>query len=490
MGGLKVPFFLFIPFSLNFYMKNKPLRLATVSISHYSPRGCGIGSGQRITGEPVQVEVPFTAVGDELEVAVFKNRKRLSQGVIQNTIRSSPQRITPKCHHFGACGGCCWQHLSYEDQLRLKEEKIHALFSPYTTQKTEIFPIIPCTSPWNYRNKMELSFSNDKKGNYYLGLILQGSRGHVFQMEECHLMQPWMMEAVKVVTDWWKSHAIPAYYCAKDEGSLRTLTLREGVRTGDKMIILTVSGNPLYALKEKEVHSFVENLKETFALEASKGQLSIFLRIHQIAKGRPTQFYEILLQGADHLREVLYFSDDQSLLFQVSPSAFFQPNTLQAEKLYKRAIELTHLSKEDTVYDLYCGAATLGIFMSSFVKKVVGIELVPEAVLDARENVKKNALSNIEIFQGDVGMLLPEVLSLYPPQAIMVDPPRSGLDQKAIQHLLEVKAPKLTYISCNPLTQAANLEVLIKEGYCLTSIQPVDQFPQTIHVENIVTLTR
>lgn len=471
-------------------MTNKPLRLATVSVSHYSNRGHGIASGKRATGEPVQVEVPFTAVGDELEVAVCKKRKGISVGVVQNRIHSSPERVTPRCHHFGSCGGCCWQHLSYENQLQLKEKKIHSLFSSYITEKTHIFPIIPCTSPWNYRNKMELSFSNDKKGNYYLGLILQGSRGHVFQMEECHLMQSWMIEAVKVVTDWWKCHALTAYYCAKDEGSLRTLTLREGVRTGDKMIVLTVSGNPLYALKEKELHSFVDKLKEAFPLEVSKNQLSIFLRIHQIAKGRPTQFYEILLAGTPYLREILYFSDKQSLLFQVSPAAFFQPNTLQAEKLYKRAIELTDLSKEDTVYDLYCGAATLGIFMSSFVKKVVGIELVPEAVLDARENVKQNALSNIEIFQGDVGTLLPQVLSNHPPQAIMVDPPRSGLDQKAIQHLLEVKAPKLTYISCNPSTQAANLEMLIKEGYCLTSIQPVDQFPQTIHVENIVTLTR
>lgn len=219
------------------------------------------------------------------------------------------------------------------------------------------------------------------------------------------------------------------------------------------------------------------------------------MRIQQIAKGRPTNFYEMLLYGPDHIRETLYLPVEgqppQPLHFRISPSAFFQPNTAQAERLYERALKLADLTSDSLVYDLYCGTGTLGICAAKHVKQVVGIELSPESVLDARENLKENGLSNVVIRAGDVGQVLANLAqeTKQHPDVVMVDPPRAGLDPKAIEHVLALQAPKLIYISCNPATQAANLDPLLKGGYRLQAVQPVDQFPQTVHVENIVVLT-
>jgi 23S rRNA (uracil1939-C5)-methyltransferase len=355
--------------------------------------------------------------------------------------------------------------------------------------------MIPCLPPWQYRNKMELSFSRDKAGRRYLGLILYGTRGHVFQMQECHLIHEWAIDAVNAVSKWWEESGLDAYFPAGDKGSLRTLTLREGMRTGDRLVMLTVSGNPEYALNQRQIHDFVLALRQAVEPPLHEQKLSIFIRIQQIAKGRKTQFYEMHLYGPDHIREVLHIEtahqEHHELQFRISPSAFFQPNTRQAEQLYSRAIQLSGAPSGGIVYDLYCGTGTLGICMAKTAKKVVGIELSPESALDARENAKHNQLSNITIHTGDVGHLLPPLLEDkdLQPDIVMVDPPRAGLDPRALQRILAMRSPLLTYVSCNPATQSANLEVLIKGGYRLKVIQPVDQFPQTIHVENIAVLS-
>lgn len=478
-------------------MEAKKLRLIDLSISSFAQNGKGVGIWQRSPDSLVKVEVPFSSPGDEVRVQLMKRKKGSCQGFPVEWLKLASDRAVPRCKHFGACGGCQWQHRPYEAQLKDKEERIRQLFQPYLDAHVEWHPIIPCSPPWSYRNKMELSFSSDRKGNRYLGLILYGTRGHVFQMEECHLIDPWIATSARVIHQWWMNEGLEAYHPSRDTGSLRTLTLREGKRTGDRLVMLTVSGNPQYALSQKQMRSFVATLRENIEPADPKQKLSIFLRIQQIEKGKITQFYEILLHGPDYFEEILEMKDAKGekafLQFKISPTAFFQPNTGQAEKLYSRAIELTGLSRDSVVYDLYCGIGTLGISLANRVKEVVGIELAPQSVLDARENIKLNHLDNLTIHQGDVAQILPQLLQkrgLSPHDIAMVDPPRAGLDPKALQALLELKAPKLTYISCNPITQAANLEVLLKQGYRLKAIQPVDQFPQTTHVENIAILQR
>jgi 23S rRNA (uracil1939-C5)-methyltransferase len=210
----------------------------------------------------------------------------------------------------------------------------------------------------------------------------------------------------------------------------------------------------------------------------------------------PTNFYEMHLHGPDHIRETLQVactSDEPpvNLTFKISPTAFFQPNTRQAEKLYSLAIQLTGLPERGVVYDLYCGTGTLGICAAHKAKHVIGIELSPEASLDARANATANAVGNVEILCGSVPDILDQLRregGKHSPDLVMVDPPRAGLDPKAIRQLLDLRAPKILYISCNPVTQAENVIALVEAGYSIKVIQPVDQFPQTTHVENIVVL--
>lgn len=471
----------------------KPPDVAHLKITKFSETGQGLGEWHSPDGRSHLVEVPFSTPGDEVLVLLPKKKRKIGQGRVLEWLHLSENRLKPRCQHFGHCGGCRWQHVDYEDQLKQKERWIHRFFEPYLQQDVTCHPIIPCSPPWQYRNKMELSFSSDKKGNRYLGLILYGTRGHVFQMEECHLMHPWIVEAVQAVSKWWADSGLEAYHNISNRGSLRTLTLREGMRTGDRMVMLTVSGDSDYALTQTQLQQFVSILCNAIEPPSSDQKLSIFLRIQQIAKGKPTQFYEMLLYGPDHIREILHIETSKgvshSLEFHISPTAFFQPNTAQAEKLYSRAIQLTQVLSKDLVYDLYCGTGTLGICIAQQAKEVIGVELSPESALDARENVKRNRLSNVSIHTGDVGRLLPFLLeSGKRPDVVVVDPPRAGLDGKALQHLLDIRASHLTYISCNPKTQAANVEILTQGGYRVKAIQPIDQFPQTIHVENIVVM--
>lgn len=471
--------------------KKKPL-VIDAETYEYSKKGNGLASFTRHDNTQQNVEVPFTMPGDKASVRILNKRRGIYQGTLLEIITPAKNRVTPRCIHFGSCGGCRWQHMDYENQLHLKESIVRRHFAKILTSHVEFRPIIPCSPPWHYRNKMEFSFSSNKANDKFLGMVMDSSKGKVFNLTECHLVNTWFAEGVKAVRNWWVASDLEAFHPYRNSGSLRTLTLREGQRSGDRMAILTVSGNPDYALKKHHLDSLVTALKES--IEPTEGDLSIFLRIHQAVKGTPSSFFEMHLYGSDHLKEVLYINFDPSekpfpLVFKVSPGAFFQPNTRQAERLYSQALQIAEIPRNGLVWDLYCGTGTLGICAAKFARHVVGIEIVPESALDAQENSQANGLTNIEIFCGDVGTLLKERMNEQP-DLVMVDPPRVGLDTQSIASLLTIRPKKILYISCNPETQAANIEALMTGGYELKIIQPVDQFPQTVHVENIALLER
>ena len=321
----------------------------------------------------------------------------------------------------------------------------------------------------------------DKKGERYLGLIKRGGRGRVLNLEECYLVNPWFQTTLETVREWWEESGLLAFHPYKNTGSLRTLTVREGIRTQERMVILTCSGHPDWALKQKDLNAFVEVLNHA----VGDKPLSVYLIIHQAIKGQPTQFFEMHLSGPDHYKEVLRL--DRDIDFQVSPQAFFQPNPLQAEKFINYSLDLVKSMNKPVIWDLYCGTGALSIALAPYAKEVIGVELSPESILDARTNLKLNNLSNITFVQGDVGKTLQS--ENYPaPDLIVVDPPRPGLDKKAIEHLIKARAPKILYIACNPKTQKENCDELIEAGYKISSFQPFDQFPHTPHVENIVLL--
>lgn len=472
-------------------------KIVECKIHAFSKKGNGIGHVEREALPPLIVEVPFTAPGDVVRAKLLRRRGGVSLGKLEEIITPSPDRIAPRCVHFGTCGGCRFQHISYEKQLQVKEQGVASHYDKLKTVDTVFKPIFPSKQHWNYRNKMEFSFSSDAAGKKYLGLIMDSSRGKVLNLTECHLVNGWVVDALKTVHHWWNETELQAYNPPRDAGSLRTLTLREGMRTGDRMIVLTVSGNPDYAIQKRYLESFVAFLRDSIEPMAPGSTLSIFLRIQQIVKGMPTNFYEMLLHGPGYIREVLHINLDDGhppteFTFHISPTAFFQPNTYQAEQLYSLAFKLLQAAKEAVIYDLYCGTGTIGICMSKQAKKVLGIELFPESVLDARTNAKLNHCDNITILCGAVRHVLSHVEEhgVPLPDVVIVDPPRSGLDSEALTHLLLLRPKKIVYISCNPETQALNVKALLDQGYRLMTIQPVDEFPHTVHVENIVILER
>lgn len=473
-------------------------RIIDLQIVEVSAKGNGIGYFTSPVGTPTPVEVPFTMPGDAVRALLLRKRGGLYHSLLKEILVASPQRQEPRCIHFSSCGGCRWQHIAYDQQLQRKEALVRHCFAPLLSHRVDVRPIVPCVPPWQYRNKMEFSFSANAAKDRFLGLVLDSSRGKVFNLTECHLVNTWFADAVKAVRQWWQESDLEAYHPMRNTGSLRTLTLREGQRTGDRMAILTVSGNPSFALHKQHLESFVAYLRDAIEPLTDASHLSIFLRIQQVAKGMTTNFYEMHLHGPDHLREILHVScspDEPpvSLTFKISPTAFFQPNTRQAEKLYSLAIQLAGLPEEGVVYDLYCGTGTLGICAAQKAKQVIGVELSPESSLDARANAVANGAGNVEIICGSVSDILDQMHSEGSkpfPDLVMVDPPRAGLDPKAIRQLLDFKPATLLYISCNPLTQAENVATLVEGGYSIQAIQPVDQFPQTTHVENIVVLRK
>ncbi len=479
--------------------ENAKKRLVEVNITGLSSKGNGLGYVQPADGIPYEVEVPFTMPGDKVRAFVVYKRRNKCKAVLEEILEPSAERIAARCIHFATCGGCRWQHIEYQKQLQHKEAYIRHCFASLLSHEITVYPIIPCSPPWNYRNKMEFTFSSNRLQEHFLGLIKDSSKGKVFNLTECHLVNGWFAEAVKTVRQWWEESKLDAFHPFRNTGSLRTLTVREGLRTGDRMVILTVSGNPDFALKKHDLTSFVAFIRDAIEPTDPDCYLSIFLRIQQTAKGMATNFYEMQLYGPDHMREILYIALDPekkplSLMFKISPVAFFQPNTKQAEQLYSRALQLLPITKETVVYDLYCGTGTLGICAAKLAKQVIGIELSPEATLDAKNNVAANGFENVEIICGPVSESLQTIRreeKLPKPDIIMLDPPRAGLDVKAIQEVLLQKPACILYISCNPVTQADNIASLLANGdYRMRCLQPVDQFPQTVHIENIAILER
>lgn len=439
----------------------------------------GLGTSHLESG--AKVEVFGGLPGDRLLIELGKKRRRVFRGSVKEILTPSPTRIAPRCAHATECGGCSWQHQTYEAQLVTKQAVIEKLFPGVSVN-----PILSCSDPWEYRNKMEFSFSQNKAGERFLGLIQAGTKGRVLQLSECHLMNPWATRILKAMTQWWEESGLLAYFMPRDEGTLRNLTLREGKRTGHKMIILTVSGNPAFAPSQKDLTSFLETIRQTLPDDA---HVSVFLRIHQQIKGSPTQFFEMHLSGPDYIYEKLEVSG-KSLTFKISPTSFFQPNTYQAELLYTTALNLITTSSPELIYDLYCGTGTLGLALASKAQKVIGIEINPHAIFDAKSNLELNQTSNVTFLCGDVGKeleLLASASSLKP-DLVVVDPPRTGLLPQAITHLLKCAPKEILYISCNPVTQAENIKVLCENGYRIAQLQPVDQFPHTPHIENIALL--
>lgn len=427
--------------------------------------------------------------GDVVSVQIVKKRKGLYEGYVTEIEQESADRIVPKCIHFGVCGGCKWQNMGYVAQLKHKEnEVIENLKRIGKLELPPVQPILGAPEIFHYRNKMEFSFSSqrwlepselesgipieDRNG---LGLHIPGMWDKVLNLKECHL-QGYPSDAIRLaIWDYANEHQIPFFNPRQQTGVLRNLMIRN-TSDGDFMVLIQFyqdDGEKRAGLLDFLISKFPEIT-------------SLYYTINPKANDTLYDLDLICYYGESHLVEKM-----ENLQFQITPKSFYQTNSKQALSLYKVVRNMAGLTGSELVYDLYTGLGTIAQFVAKGAKKVVGIEAVPEAIEAARINAKENGLNHLEFFSGDMKALFTdEFLQQHGiPDVLITDPPRDGMHKDVVAQILKISPNKIVYVSCNSATQARDLEML-KDRYKIDAVQPVDMFPQTHHVENVVLLTR
>lgn len=440
------------------------------------------------------VFIPFGAPGDIVDIQVFKKKSNCFDGKIVNIVKESDKRVKPVCQHFGLCGGCKWQHLDYQWQLYYKQKQVKDNLDRIAKiEYPEITPILGCEKQYYYRNKVEYSFSNRKwltdgapAGTYTeeqckgFGYHLPGLFDRVIDIEHCYLQAEPSNEIRLFIKEFTMEKGLSYHNVRAHQGTMRNVIVRCNGK-GEFMVIIIIN----------EENSIVRNELIPALSEKFPQIISIMLVINPKFNDTISDLPFECLKGDPYLIETMNsprigFED---LSFRVGPVSFFQTNVYQAERLYKAAFDLADVSGNELMYDLYTGTGTIALYFSRFVKKVVGIEYVEEAIADARINAQINNIDNATFYAGDMAKVLDDafIVENGTPDIIVTDPPRAGMADKVIEQLKKIKAKKIIYISCNPATQARDLQ-LLNDLYEVVAVQPVDMFPHTQHVENIASL--
>lgn len=447
--------------------------------------------------------------GERVRVEVERSRRRQLTCHVVEILEASPSRITPRCPHFGrrevagkGCGGCSLQMISYDEQLAFKQRTVARLLADQGLEDIPVRPIVGVDEPWYYRNKMEFSFGDNPHAPFALGMHPIGYRHDVLALEACHIQSEFTSAFLPRIRDWAHTAGYEPLLNRQRTGFLKNLLIREGKRTGERLVELVTTSDEVAVVAGEEVapreaaERFCEAVYD-LAAELGGEITSFYWTQHHVKKGETTRYIEHLLRGEEVLREELHLPGDHRLVFEIHPRAFFQTNTLQAEVLYTLALEAAGLLSQGderpvTALDLYCGTGTLGLCMAPYVERVAGIDINVEAVENARKNAADNGIEHATFFAGDVGKVLatPEFREVMGDEVelVIVDPPRAGLFPQAREQLGEIGAPRLVYISCNPAALARDLADLTGRGYAVRHVQPVDMFPHTYHVESVALL--
>ncbi|SGA11791.1 RNA methyltransferase [Chlamydia abortus] len=391
------------------------------------------------------------------------------------------------CKHLGICGGCSSPYSAYADSLKAKERILHELFAPIFPA-SDILPIIPCDPLLQGRNKMEFSFFQTKEGEKSLGFITPTKPKQGIPITECLMIHEHAMDILEITRTWWDRHPeITAYYPPFNKGSLCTLTVRIGSPEHTLMVILTTSAREEYAVDKKIIEEW-----KTLLLDSDLPIVSIVWEERVSAKNVPTYFRSNLLYGEAFIQQKFVLpKDGNSAVFHVRPRSFFQPQTLQGAKIIEVAKEFMDPQGSETLLDLYCGAGTIGIMLSQYVKKVIGVEIVPDAIDSAKENILINKKEHLmEVHLEDVKTFCKRYQDHPSPDVAIIDPPRCGIQNKVLKYLIRIAPRKIIYISCNPKIQFVECYSLIAAGYRMKKVQPLDQFPHSPHLENIILLER
>jgi 23S rRNA (uracil1939-C5)-methyltransferase len=413
--------------------------------------------------------------GDVVRARVTKVKRNHAEALAVDVLTPSPLRVEAPCQHYPACGGCRFQDLAYESQVVAKEEQVaDALRRIGGIPEPPLEPIMPAVEVFQYRNKLEYSFTATPEGPA-LGFHRAGRWDEVLDIRRCWLTTDLGNALQDAVRDWARAEGLEAYDQAEHTGYLRHLVIREGRNTGQALVQLVTAAGEKFDRDE-----FVEVLRRFPEVRS----------VHWAVNDTPAEVTNLpttLLWGEDAIEEELC-----GLRFRVRPNAFLQTNTGMAERLYALAGEYAALTGNETVYDLYCGIGTIGLTLASKALTVWGVEVSEESVACALENADLNGIPNAAFFAGEVGASLEELRDRAgPPDVVVVDPPRAGLSNKALRRLGRLEASKIVYVSCNPTTLAGNVKELGAEwGYALERVRPVDMFPHTPHVEAVALLTR
>ncbi len=413
--------------------------------------------------------------GDTVHARVTKVKGGYAEAVALDVVEAGPEHVEARCAHFGACGGCRFQDLAYEAQIREKATQVRdALARIGGIADAELEPIVPAVEQYGYRNKLEYSFTGTDAGPA-LGFHRAGRWDEVLPIERCHLTSDAGNEIRRAVERWARAEGLAAYDQRSGEGFLRHLVVREGRNTGQALVMLVTAPGTL-----RPVESLLGALSQIPAVRS----------VQWAVNDRPaevTNLPSVVLYGDDALEEELL-----GLRLRVRPNAFLQTNTAMCERLYGLVSDYAALTGEETVYDLYCGIGAIGLVLARDALTVWGIEIAEESVACAIENAQLNGITNTAFFAGEVADAVDELVPRAGrPDVVVVDPPRAGLTAKALRSIGELAAPRIVYVSCNPTTLAGNAAVLCGElGYRLERARPVDMFPHTPHIETVASFVR
>ncbi|MDX6607609.1 MAG: rRNA (uracil1939-C5)-methyltransferase [Solirubrobacterales bacterium] len=399
--------------------------------------------------------------GDRVTAEVSRAKRGYAEASTREILRQSPDRVPPRCDHGGEpCPGAPWQGLAYEEQLRHKQTQVEdALVRLGGLEGFELEPIEPAVERWRYRNKLEYSFG-ERDGELVLGFHARGRWDLIIDAEDCQLASERNNARRNELRDWARSAGLDAYDPRSREGVLRNLVIREGRRTEQLQSRLVTSPAEI-PRPPVDLHTIVEG--QSSGTDGPTGAI-----------------------GSEYLEEELC-----GLRFRISHRAFFQTNTEMAERLYEIAAERAGLTGTERVFDLFCGIGTLGLALAAGAGEVWGIDIVPDAIIDAEDNARLNRVENARFRPGDARTeIRPLLAEAGRPDVVVVDPPRAGLSKKVVRRLIECEAPRIVYVSCNPTTLAPNAAQLAEAGYRLLRVKPVDMFPQTPHIECVALLEK
>lgn len=435
------------------------------------------------------VFIPYGAPGDVVNIKLDKKKRSYAEAHIVDMVKPSPDRVTPACEHFGVCGGCKWQHIPYESQLRYKRDQVvDALTRIAKVEIPEVNPTLGSKETFCYRNKLEYTFSckcwitfedlrsgREITDRNALGFHIPGAFDKVLDIKKCWLQDDLSNRIRLFVRQYALAKGYEFYDIKAQQGLMRTLMVRIA-STGEVMLIV------VFARPEQEK---IDDLMGAIAAEFPE-ITSLLYVVNQKVNDTIADQEVITYRGRDYINEEM-----EGLQFRIGPKSFYQTNSLQAYELYKVARRMACLKPDDLVYDLYTGTGTIANFVARQVKKVVGIEYVPEAIADAKLNSEVNGIDNTIFFAGDMKDVLTDgfIAEHGRPDVMIIDPPRAGMHEDVVNVILNARPERIVYVSCNPATQARDL-ALMDSLYRVEEVQPVDMFPHTHHVENVVRMTR